>query len=136
MATRSTITIESDRAKVQLYRHWDGYPEATGRHLAWALRSTASLTIEELTVRLLSSCEGEPHASGKYEITCGSHGDTQWHYAIRLRHREEPEIAVFHRPIGEKFQHVGTYCLGEYRSWILNRFRPFLARIRAMRRAA
>lgn len=137
MATRSTITVNCDFVEIHLYRHWDGYPECTGRHLAHVLRCLKSLTAEELVSKLVQSTESAPNGSGRHQFTsdASDHGDREWHYEITLHPREEPQIAVHHRPIGEEMRKEFEGPLHSYRGWIADRLRPFFACIR-QRRAA
>ncbi|WP_306150697.1 hypothetical protein [Roseovarius sp. MMSF_3281] len=134
MATRSTITVKTNRLTVHLYRHWDGYPECTGRHLAWAMNNLESLSAEELVGTLITAKEGQPFGSGRYEFTtrASDHGDTEWHYEITLHHREEPKVEVWHRPIGESYFLAFNAPLHGYRKWMAGRMRTFIARIKQM----
>lgn len=139
MSTRSTITIKSAFKRVDLYRHWDGYPEATGRHLARVLRQIEHRrTPEALVVALLTSAEGEPFGAGRYELTdrAEAHGDREWHYEITLHHDQEPELRVFHRPIGEAMYLAHSSWLSDYRVWISHRLSAFVARIKAFKARA
>lgn len=129
MATRSTITIsefcnitalEFNRS-VNLYRHWDGYPECTGLHLAHAARGATS--IEEIVAKLLTEGEGSPHGGGRYEFTGAPemHADREWHYEITTRYGKQPLIRVEEHPIGEDMLVVFNGDISEYRKWIKDR---------------
>lgn len=134
MATRSTITIKSDHKTAHLYRHWDGYPEATGRHLAHVVRREAGKTMEDLMVALFTAKEGTPHGSGKYEHTnrAEGHGDREWHYEITLRYNETPLVKVFWFQIGsDKPVPMFKGELVDYRNWVTARYRKMAAKFKA-----
>lgn len=136
MATRSTITLRAPYNHANLYRHWDGYPECTGRHLAHVARGVK--TIEEMAVRLLSSREGDSGSSGKYEFGgepdcfCG----TEYHYEVYISHKGAPVFRVLHRRVGDPFHEVFKGELPEYRRWVANLYRDMIRRWKARNRAA
>jgi len=137
MATRCTITLRHTgrfrKKSVDLYRHWDGYPEATGRHLARVARDATR--IEDIAAALLAAKEGEGFGSGRYEITdrADMHGDTEWHYEVAMAPNEMPMVHVSHREIGaDRFTMDFAGDLSVFRIEMAHRFRAFITRIRRM----
>lgn len=137
MATRSTITIQSNHKRTDLYRHWDGYPAATGAHLGHVLRALPAFTQEAAVAALLMSKRGQPHGADEYELTndANEHGDREWHYEITLHHRQEPSIRVFERPIGGGTRLAFSGGLFAFRKFAAEHLRDILRRIRARRAA-
>ena len=121
MGTRCTVSITSFYdVETCFYRHWDGYPEATGHHLARVLKNGETFYSEPFALALLSSKEGDDFSGGRYELTSGHkrHCDTEWRYHIKLRQHEGIAIVVHHRPLGEDWQTAFTGDLPAYRKWI------------------
>jgi hypothetical protein len=88
MATRSTVTIYGQNKTIHLYRHWDGYPGGTGRHLAYVMRGLAKeeTDADKVAGLLLESRHDGPACSGTYEVTnhARNHRDSEFHYNIWL----------------------------------------------------
>ncbi len=135
MATRSTITLIDHLNTVSFYRHWDGYPECTGRHLAHAARGADC--IEHIAAKLLGEGEGKPHGAGRYEFTAEPlmHSDREWHYEITARYQKPASIKIYEQPIGGTMREVFYGDLPEYRLWVSDRFRKMIARYRARKAA-
>jgi hypothetical protein len=136
MATRSTITLNGHyNTQVHIYRHWDGYPECTGRHLAHVARNAS--TIEAIAAKLFAAKEGTPLGAGRYEFTrhASEHGDREWHYEIRPRGDLPALIRVIECPIGGEDREVFSGDLPTYRSWIAARYRRMIAQWKARKAA-
>lgn len=137
MATRCTITLRQvgnfRRNRIDLYRHWDGYPEATGRHLARVARNAHR--IEDIAAGLLAAKESEGFGAGRYDLTdrADMHGDTEWHYEVAMAPGDAPMVHVSHRPIGaDGFNIEFAGDLPGFRFEMAHRFRAFIARIKRM----
>jgi hypothetical protein len=135
MATRSTITLIDHLNTVSFYRHWDGYPECTGRHLAHATRGADC--IEHIAAKLLGEGEGKPHGAGRYEFTAEPlmHSDREWHYEITTCYQQLATIRVLEQPIGSNMREVFCGDLTQYRAWVSDRFRAMIARYKARKAA-
>ena len=72
MGTRCNIKIETGDTTLWVYRHWDGYPAATGVDLARKLVNVKSA--QEFINKLLND--------DAYEVTTGQHGDIEYLYNI------------------------------------------------------
>jgi hypothetical protein len=135
MATRSTITLIDHRNTVNFYRHWDGYPECTGRHLAYAAKGANC--IEHIAAKLLGEGEGKPHGAGRYEFTGhpARHSDREWHYEITARYQKSATIRVFEQPIGGDIRLTFTGDLPAFRAWVAERYRIMIRRYKARKAA-
>lgn len=103
MSTRSNIIVKDAYNAIQLYRHWDGYPEgvipdlADALAYAWQLPRFEADDFAAAIVRAWKaegggniSIDGSPKA---FELV---HGDTEWVYVIRFdKQIGEPVIAVY-----------------------------------------
>lgn len=85
MSTRCNVRIEYGETRTWLYRHWDGYPEATGADIASKLQSSLSsatgLMRELLSAGEVTRLRGMEH---DYEVTNGVHGDIEHVYVVRF----------------------------------------------------
>ena len=72
MGTRCNIKIKTGDTTLWVYRHWDGYPAATGVDLARKLVNVKSS--EEFITKLLND--------DAYEVTTEQHGDIEYLYNI------------------------------------------------------
>jgi len=118
MGTRSTITLIGTFNRVNLYRHWDGYPAFTGRHLAHAVRNATA--IEGVVAKLLTEGDSEIHGAGRYEFTGEPemHGDREWHYEITVRYQKPALIRVEEYDFNDNKTVAFEGELPEYRQWI------------------
>ena len=135
MATRSTITLIDHRNTISFYRHWDGYPECTGRHLAYAARKADC--IENIAAKLLGEGEGKLHGAGRYEFATDPemYCDREWHYEITARYQKPASIKVYEQPIGGTIHEVFSGDITAYRLWIAARFGRMIARYKARKAA-
>lgn len=114
MSTRSNVVLTAAENQIILYRHWDGYPEATGSDLWQELQYYALnhmsgknpyLQAEDyfqlILVRLLSvRNEDSEHPRPDYEITSSIHGDIEYLYWVNFdSHATDRErmITIGHR---------------------------------------
>ena len=135
MATRSTITVRGPNANASFYRHWDGYPAWTGRHLCHVLRDAH--TLEAVAVALLTAHRESPHGGDRYELTVmpDTHDDREWHYDVRVM-RTGAHIRVYHRPIGGSMSVAFDGDLPACRRWCAGQLRDLLGRHRDRQRVA
>lgn len=72
MATRCNIIVKDKESKIQLYRHWDGYPEAVVPELeqalqfAWPLPRFDARDFSAAIVRAWKQEGGNIYIDGKY----------------------------------------------------------------------
>lgn len=75
MATRCNIIIKKGEDEVLIYRHWDGYPSATGREL---LKGCSECDYDVMKVfKYLAG-------SGDYDLSNFKHGDAEYEYLVDL----------------------------------------------------
>ena len=74
MGTRCNIKIKTGNTTLWVYRHWDGYPAATGNDLATKLVNVKDAN--EFINKLLND--------DAYEITTEQHGDIEYLYTIKF----------------------------------------------------
>ena len=84
MGTRCNIKIETGNTTLWVYRHWDGYPAATGVDLARKLVNVKSAN--EFINKLLND--------DAYEITTEQHGDIEYLYNISFSNNYEKRVAL------------------------------------------
>jgi hypothetical protein len=103
MATRSNIIVQDEYNRIQLYRHWDGYPKAvipelkTALEFAWKLPRFEADDFAAAIVRAWKDrgggniyIDGGPKA---FEMI---HGDTEYVYAIKFdKRKKEPFIEIY-----------------------------------------
>ena len=83
MSTRSNIVVNYGDSKIFIYRHWDGYLEATGYDIASTLIHHSNPN--SFVRALLSKKEDSSFtraANYQYELTSEIHGDIEWLYTI------------------------------------------------------
>ncbi len=84
MGTRTNIKLGT----LWLYRHWDGYPAETGRHLAQTLKQLGPYGRTKLgfaNALLTEQYDKQPYekkARQVYTLTEGEHGDIEWLYEV------------------------------------------------------
>ena len=83
MSTRSNIVVNYGDSKIFIYRHWDGYLEATGYDIASTLihHSNPNSFVRELLSKKEDSSFTR-NAKYQYELTSEIHGDIEWLYTI------------------------------------------------------
>jgi hypothetical protein len=114
MATRSNVVLTAAANQIILYRHWDGYPEATGSDL-WRELQPLALShmrgekpflqaadyFQKTLIRLLSvRDEDSKNPRPDYEITDSIHGDIEYLYWINFDSYatdQERMITIGHR---------------------------------------
>lgn len=97
MSTRTNIYLaDRNGNRLWLYRHYDGYPAATGVDIAQKLKrlskgyarthggSFAALSNALLAERYEKQSY-EPEARAIYSVTTGEHGDIEWKYVVNCR---------------------------------------------------
>jgi hypothetical protein len=103
MATRSNIIVEDAYSRIQIYRHWDGYPEAVIPQLiqalpfAWPLPRFEADDFAAAIVRAWKEeggghirIDGNPKG---FELV---HADTEYVYVVKFDHRKgEPFVEVY-----------------------------------------
>src|SRR4051812_48932828 len=103
MATRSNIIVEDGFDRIQIYRHWDGYPEAVIPDLtqalpyAWQLPRFEADDFAAAIVRAWKTenggnicIDGNPNG---FELI---HGDVEYVYVISFdKAKNEPIITVY-----------------------------------------
>jgi hypothetical protein len=72
MGTRCNIKIKTGDTTLWIYRHWDGYPAATGNDLVRKLVNVKSA--DEFITKLIND--------DNYEVTTDQHGDIEYLYNI------------------------------------------------------
>ena len=115
MGTRSNIIVADDHSRIQLYRHWDGYPDGEGGVLAdlalalpyaWPL---PRFEADDFAAALIRAWKGEGggniYIDGSPKGWERIHDDVEWVYVIQRRERQqparlpecpgEPEVAVY-----------------------------------------
>lgn len=108
MSTRSNIIVEDGRNRVQLYRHYDGYPGGIGGVLAtleqalpyaWPLPRFEAEDFAAAIVRAWKSQGGDVSFDGSPEAWELIHADVEWVYVIKAKapddDRFEPIVQVF-----------------------------------------
>lgn len=90
MSTRSNIIVKDDSSKFYLYRHCDGYPDITGRHLKRTLANNAYSQFDgaKLASDLIQYNETLKYTNTvyyPYELTYCIHGDIEYLYVIDLK---------------------------------------------------
>ena len=94
MSTRSNLIIDDGYDRIQLYRHWDGYPDGSGGVLAtlelalpyaWPLpRFEASDFAAAIVRAWKTSGGGNINIDGSPKGWELIHGDTEWVYLVKL----------------------------------------------------
>ena len=110
MATRCNVLVTGGTFKIWIYRHWDGYPGATGYQLGQMLkrlrfpnycepnaaqRATGFANKLVTTMREPSEYRGPEQ---EYEITTDFHGDIEFFYHIHFKGGEAVSVTVHARP--------------------------------------
>jgi hypothetical protein len=103
MATRCNVIVEDEYSRIQIYRHWDGYPKAViadisqALHYAWPLPRFEAGEFAAAIVRAWKDngggnidIDGSPKG---FELV---HGDIEWLYLISFdKVKGEPVINVY-----------------------------------------
>ena len=115
MGTRSNIIVADDHSRIQLYRHWDSYPDGEGGVLAdlalalpyaWPL---PRFEADDFAAALIRAWKGEGggniYIDGSPKGWERIHDDVEWVYVIQRRQGQqparlpqcpgEPEVAVY-----------------------------------------
>ncbi len=111
MSTRSNIIVEDDYRRIQLYRHYDGYPDTEWGVLAtledampyaWPLPRFEATEFAAALVRAWKQengggiyIDGSPQ---EWELV---HGDIEWVYVIKPHKETKPNHDSIHFPKGE-----------------------------------
>lgn len=77
MSTRAHIRIIDGKEQIQLYHHFDGYPEGVGADLKEFLEKKNIWNGEIIANELIKSKEDDG-----YEVTTCLHGDEEYIYVI------------------------------------------------------
>src|SRR5262249_60391012 len=102
MATRSNIIVQDEFSRIQVYRHWDGYPKAVIPELikalefAWPLPRFEADDFAAAIVRAWKDGGGHIRIDGNpkgFELV---HGDTEYVYVIKFdKRKEEPFVEIY-----------------------------------------
>ena len=115
MGTRSNLIITDDHNRLQLYRHWDGYPDSETGVLAdlenafpyaWPL---PRFEADDFTAAIIRAWKGKGggniYIDGSPKGWEKIHGDVEWVYVIQPRAESkkngpsiftgEPEVAIY-----------------------------------------
>jgi len=148
MATRCNVKLTDYSGNtLWIYRHWDGYPAATGCHLSQVLKhkmgyskgfsAFANALLEERYEQ--ASCEPKPRPV--YEITEMEHGDIEWLYVFNFKGRGKDatiEVEVHERSwsSGGKLWTKRQMTEEEFRAYCLADLKEMRKRIAAMKKKA
>ena len=103
MATRSNIIVQDEYSRIQVYRHWDGYPKAVIPELkealefAWPLPRFEADDFAAAIVRAWKN-EGGGHIriDGNPKAFEMVHGDTEYVYVIKFdKQKGEPFVEIY-----------------------------------------
>jgi hypothetical protein len=103
MSTRSNIIVQDEYSRIQIYRHYDGYPQAVIPELAQALEFAWELPrfeADEFAAAIVRAWkdEGGGHIriDGNPKAFEMVHGDTEFVYVIKFdKRKNEPFIEVY-----------------------------------------
>ena len=102
MATRSNIIIQDDYNRIQLYRHWDGYPAgvipdlASALQYAWELPRFEAQDFAAAIVRAWKDAGGNIYIDGNPKAFEMVHGDTEYVYVIKFDKKGgEPYVEIY-----------------------------------------
>jgi hypothetical protein len=103
MATRSNIIVQDEYKRVQVYRHWDGYPTGVIPDLADALQYAWELPRFEADDFAAAIVRAWKQEGGGNIYIDGSpkgfelvHGDTEYVYVVKFdKRKHEPFIEVY-----------------------------------------
>jgi hypothetical protein len=94
MSTRANVFVDYNGERVQLYHHYDGYPEGVGKMLASFLE-IATYTAKERTTkgvknRFMELLKLDDH----FEVEkVGLHGDIEYLYFVKFNENEKDIIS-------------------------------------------
>lgn len=113
MATRCNVLVKFGKAKIYLYRHWDGYPAECGAAIvdAFKLASDAGpynvgpYNVGPKLCAALLALRNDPRAgesvgSPVYELTDSIHGDIEHYYEVSVSAAGSVKIFHAERPRG------------------------------------
>ena len=92
MSTRCNLIVEDSHNRIQLYRHWDGYPDGSGGVLAtleeavpyaWPNPRFEAADFAAAIVRAWKVGGGNIYIDGSPKAWEMIHGDTEWVYVIK-----------------------------------------------------
>lgn len=86
MRTRASIIIKQNKRNIDLYHHFDGYPDGIGSDLKEYLKGEANWYIECIANELVKGMAIEN--DNGYEVACGVHGDIDYLYIIDCDNKE------------------------------------------------
>lgn len=108
MGTRTNIIVKHGSTKIYFYRHYDGYPAATGADLVEKLRDCETDIVGNFVAKLLAEryeSTSYKQAQPVYELTTEVHGDIEYVYCIEFPVergvRQEMMASCVHRQSGE-----------------------------------
>jgi hypothetical protein len=116
MATRCNLIVEDSYDRIQLYRHWDGYPGRAGGVLAtleqaipyaWPLpRFEASDFAAAIVRAWKTEGGGNVYVDGSPKAWELIHGDTEWVYVIKPKKQARAKQGVEDTDAGEPLVEV------------------------------
>ena len=113
MSTRSNIIVEDEYSRIQLYRHWDGYPEGVLADLelavpyAWQFPRFEAQDFAAAIVRAWKGQGGgNIYIDGSPKGWEMIHGDVEWVYIIKPKRKPKTKRGVFDSSLGEPLVEV------------------------------
>ena len=116
MSTRCNLIVEDSYDRIQLYRHWDGYPGRAGGVLAtleqaipyaWPLpRFEASDFAAAIVRAWKTEGGGNVYVDGSPKAWELIHGDTEWVYVIKPKKQARTKQGVEDTDAGEPLVEV------------------------------
>ena len=102
MATRSNIIVQDEYSRIQVYRHWDGYPKAVIPELikalefAWPLPRFEADDFAAAIVRAWKDSGGHIRIDGNPKAFEMVHGDTEYLYVIKFdKKKRKPFVEIY-----------------------------------------
>ena len=103
MSTRSNLIVQDQYDRIQLYRHFDGYPDTSAGVLAtlpealkfaWPLPRFEAQEFATAIIRAWKQEGGNIYIDGNPKAWEMIHNDVEWVYLIR-KDNEEPVVEVY-----------------------------------------